>query len=101
MTETDIAEYPEKLQQSEFYISLSSSIKKHFDKTLVIDYVNQLLTFKLIDSFGNSLDFADLSDGEQSLLSMLFTMYGYDLNQGMIVIDEPEIHFHPQMQRSF
>ena len=28
-------------------------------------------------------------------------MYGYDLKQGIVIVDEPEIHFHPQMQRSF
>lgn len=28
-------------------------------------------------------------------------MYGYDLNHGIIIVDEPEMHFHPQMQRSF
>ena len=28
-------------------------------------------------------------------------MYGYDLKDGILIIDEPEIHFHPQMQRSF
>jgi predicted ATP-dependent endonuclease of OLD family len=31
---------------------------------------------------------------------MIFAIYGYDLEGGMLVIDEPEIHFHPQMQRS-
>ncbi|MEI6773986.1 MAG: AAA family ATPase [bacterium] len=55
----------------------------------------------MIDQFGQQNTFADLSDGEQSLLSMIFTMYGYDLHQGMVIVDEPEIHFHPQMQRRF
>jgi len=59
------------------------------------------LEFYLIDVFGNYLLFSDLSDGEQSFLSMIFTMYGYDLKDSMVIIDEPEIHFHPQMQRSF
>lgn len=101
MTQKDIANYPERLEQSEFYSSLSFAIKKYLNKTLSIDYSNQSLTFNLIDDFGNYLAFAELSDGEQSLLSMLFTIYGYDLNHGMLIVDEPEIHFHPQMQRSF
>jgi predicted ATP-dependent endonuclease of OLD family len=101
MNKKDIASCSEKLHQSEFYTSLASIIKKYFNKTLTIEYVNGLLNFMLIDQFGQSLTFAQMSDGEQSLLSMIFTMYGYDLNRGMIIVDEPEIHFHPQMQRSF
>jgi len=45
------------------------------------------------------LHFDNLSDGEQSLLVILFTIYGYDLKHGMLLIDEPEVFFHPQMQR--
>jgi len=101
MSKKDIANYPEKLKQSEFYTSLVFIIKKYFNKTLSIKYVNDLITFVLVDQFGQYITFAELSDGEQSLLSMIFTMYGYDLKQGMVIVDEPEIHFHPQMQRSF
>lgn len=100
MSKKDIANYPEKLQQSEFYTSLVFIIKKYFNRTLTIQYANGLLTFVLMNQFGQYITFAELSDGEQSLLSMIFTMYGYDLKHGMIIIDEPEIHFHPQMQRS-
>ncbi len=101
MTKKDITNYPEKLKQSEFCTSLTFIIKKYFDKTLTIDYANGMITFHLIDTFWQYYTFADLSDGEESLLVMIFTMYGYDLKHGMIIIDEPEIHFHPQMQRSF
>ena len=93
--------YKEILEQAELYKSLVFIIKKYFDRTLTVEYADNLLTFTLVDTFGQSSTFAELSDGEQSLLSMIFTMYGYDLNHGMIFIDEPEIHFHPQMQRSF
>ena len=101
MTQDDIKNYPQKLQESEFYTSLVAIIKKYFNKTLTIVYVNNLLSFQLTDSFNTSVNFSELSDGEQSLLSMIFIMYGYDLSQGMVIVDEPEIHFHPQMQRSF
>ncbi len=101
MSKKDIANYPEKLKQSEFYTSLVFIIKKYFGRTLTIKYANGFLTFVLVDQFGQYTSFAELSDGEQSLLSMIFTMYGYDLKHGMIIVDEPEIHFHPQMQRSF
>jgi predicted ATP-dependent endonuclease of OLD family len=101
MSDKDISDYPQKLAQSKFYTSLISAIKKYFNKTLRIEYSDNMLDFILIDEFGCRVMFAELSDGEQSLLSMIFTMYGYDLRQGLLMIDEPEIHFHPQMQRSF
>lgn len=97
----DVVNYSEKLKQSEFYTSLVFIIKKYFNKDLTIEYADGLLSFILTDEFGQRINFAGLSDGEQSLLSMVFTMYGYDLNHGMIIVDEPEIHSHPQMQRSF
>ena len=75
MTKKDIANYPEKLEQSEFYTSLVFIIKKYFDRTLSIEYANNLITFHLIDKFGNYINFAEMSDGEQSLLSMIFIIY--------------------------
>jgi len=101
MTKKDITDYPQKLDQSAFYTSLVFIIKKYFNKTLTVEYTYNLLHFLLIDEFGQSITFAELSDGEQSLLAVVFALYGYDLNHGMIFIDEPEIHFHPQMQRNF
>ncbi len=101
MDQHDIDNYPQKLQQSEFYTSLIRIIDKYFDKKLTIEYKEGMIVFYLVDMFWQYSTFADLSDGEQSLLVMIFTMYGYDLKQGMLIIDEPEIHFHPQMERSF
>ncbi len=96
-----IGDYSQKLNQSEFYISLVSVIKKYFNRTLHIEYADSCITFVLIDQFGQRTNFDALSDWEQSLLSMIFSMYGYDLKDGILIIDEPEIHFHPQMQKSF
>lgn len=28
----------------------------------------------------------------------LFSIYGFDLESGVMVIDEPELHLHPQIQ---
>jgi len=29
------------------------------------------------------------------------SIYGYDLKNGLMIIDEPELHLHPQMQKKF
>ena len=57
-----MAEYPKKLEQSDFYTSLGGVIKKYFNKTLHIEYADNLLTFVLIDQFAQKLTFAELSD---------------------------------------
>lgn len=32
---------------------------------------------------------------------MIFSIYGFDLQNGLMVIDEPELHLHPQLQKQF
>ncbi|MEI6672558.1 MAG: hypothetical protein WCL02_04340 [bacterium] len=81
MSEKDIENYHHKLEQSSFYTSLVAIIKKYLNQTLVIHYTEGLLTFVLTNQFGQDISFAQLSHGEQYLLSMIFTMYGYDLSQ--------------------
>lgn len=39
-----------------------------------------------------------LSAGEKGLLHFIFAIFGYQLQNGVMIIDEPEIHLHPQMQ---
>lgn len=90
-----------KLKKSEFFKSLTFAMNKYLNKNLVIEYADGKLAFRIVDSLWHRFAFDDLSDGEQSLLIIIFTIYGYDLKYGTLIIDEPEIYFHPQMQRSF
>jgi len=89
------------LKKSDFYKSLIFALNKYLDKNLVIEYTNGKLVFWLVNDKLQRFAFDDLSDGEQSLLIIIFTIYGYDLKYGTLIIDEPEVYFHPQMQRSF
>jgi hypothetical protein len=75
MTKKDIANYSQRLKESDFFTSLIFIIKKYFDKTLTVEYVDGLMEFYLIDRFGNYIPFSQLSDGEQSFLSIVFSMY--------------------------
>lgn len=90
-----------KLKKSEFFNSLNYVVKKYLNKELNVSMYENQIKFYLIDEFGNESIFSDLSDWEQSFLHMIFDVYGYDLKWWFILFDEPEIHFHPQMQRSF
>jgi hypothetical protein len=62
MSQNDMIVYSKKLEQSDFYISMSAVIKKYLNKNLHIEYADKLLTFLLIDQFGQKLTFAELSD---------------------------------------
>ena len=88
------------LAGSEFFVSLASLIHKYFAKNLKVALHDWTLDFFLDDEEGHHYSFSDLWDGEQSLLFIILAIYGYDLKEGLLVIDEPEMHFHPQMQRS-
>lgn len=41
--------------------------------------------------------FDKMSSWEKSLIMILFSLLGYDLSNGLFVIDEPELHLHPYM----
>ncbi len=53
------------------------------------------------DRDGYCIGYNDLSSGEQSFVSIILLLYGHDLYNGMMIIDEPEIHLHPQSQELF
>lgn len=47
---------------------------------------------------GKTILIPELSAGEKGIIHFIFSIYGYDLFNGVMIIDEPEIHMHPQMQ---
>lgn len=50
---------------------------------------------------GSRVNPTDLSSGQKEILHFIFTIYGFDLKHGVVIIDEPELHLHPQMQREY
>jgi predicted ATPase len=50
---------------------------------------------------GSRINPSDLSSGQKGILHFIFTIYGFDLKHGVVIIDEPELHLHPQMQREY
>ncbi len=44
------------------------------------------------------IDIQNFSAGEKGIFHLIFSLYGYDIENGMILIDEPELHLHPQFQ---
>ena len=89
----------ERLKKSDFFVSLNYMIQKYFDKQLRVDYVNGMIGFYMVDENDRVSYFDDLSDGEKSLLTMIFWLYGNDLTDGFMIVNEPELHLHPQYQK--
>lgn len=89
----------ERLKKSDFFVSLNYMIKKYFDKNLRVDYINEMIGFYMVDDNERVSYFNDLSDGEKSLLTMIFGLYGNNLTNGFMIVNEPELHLHPQYQK--
>lgn len=89
----------ERLKKSDFFVSLNYMMKKYFDKQLRVDYVNGMIGFYMVDEKERVFYFNDLSDGEKSLLTMIFALYGNNLADGFMIVNEPELHLHPQYQK--
>lgn len=56
-------------------------------------------TFFLENERGDRFSFDDTSSGDKAILFLVTAMYGFDLENGLLVIDEPELHLHPQLQK--
>ena len=89
----------EKLWNSSFFKSLSYMFKKYFNKDLKVEYINGLMNLYMTDEKKRISYFDDLSDGQKSLLTIIFWLYWNDLKDWFIIIKEPELHIHPQYQK--
>ncbi|MGI0074133.1 MAG: AAA family ATPase [Nitrosotalea sp.] len=47
----------------------------------------------------NPIEISDLSAGEKGIIHFIFSIFAPDLKDGLLIIDEPELHLHPQLQQ--
>ncbi len=62
----------EQLKKSDFFSSLSYMIQKYFNKQLKVEYINGMISLYMTDDQERVSYFDDLSDGEKSLLTIIF-----------------------------
>jgi putative ATP-dependent endonuclease of the OLD family len=84
--------------------SINRLLSKYLGLTLKAGKPNNIdptLDIYFARNGGERVDTSELSSGEKGILHFIFTLYGFDLKSGSIMIDEPELHLHPQMQREY
>ncbi len=55
----------------------------------------------ILNSKNEVVDFNELSTGQKSIFHLIFSVYGFDLKNGLLIIDEPELHLHTSMQKKY
>ena len=101
LNDTDLVDEPRdtRLYRSEFWRQLTNLVEKFIHKTLSIDYIQWWINLQLKNPEWEPCYFDDLSAWQQSLLLIIFALLWNDLEDGFMIIDEPELHIHPQLQK--
>ena len=88
-----------RLYQSDFRKKLTWLVEKFIHRTLTIDYIQWWINLQLRNPDWDPCYFDDLWAWQQSLLLIIFALLWNDLDNWFMVIDEPELHIHPQLQK--
>lgn len=92
-----------KLYSEEPLVSINNLLMRYLNLKIRVRKMNNIDSGMEMhfERSGTKIDTADLSSGEKGILHFIFTLYGFDLKNGVVVIDEPELHLHPQIQREY
>lgn len=95
------------LQIFESENEIFSEIRKYTSKFLGLKCfldkpdINPTVKFSFLDILENELSISELSSGQKAIIYFIHILIGHQSMDSLYIIDEPELHLHPQMQRSF
>lgn len=86
----------------ENFCKINKILEKNLDLNLHVKRldINTLdYEFNFVDTkTGQNVKILELSAGEKGIIYFILSIFGFDLKNGVMIIDEPEIHIHPQLQ---
>lgn len=90
----------DKFYNSDEYINLKNYFKKfEYDINLkCISPENNIYQFYIIRD-NLSIEIDTISSGEREIINFIFGLFLEQLNDGIVIIDEPELHLHPNWQK--
>ncbi|MCH8915085.1 MAG: AAA family ATPase, partial [Thaumarchaeota archaeon] len=94
----------EFLKKEQEYGTLNKLLNDYLGLSLEITHKEETMEyhFNFVDLKEEKIALVqDLSAGEKGIIHFIFSIYGYDLESGVMVIDEPELHLHPQIQQKY
>jgi len=90
-------------EEDSVFKGIEKLLKSSLDLSLYIENKEKSLDyhFSFLNSASKKVDVFDLSSGEKGIIHFIFSLYGYDMKDGVMIIDEPELHLHPQVQKKY
>lgn len=84
----------------EILTKINAALKKHLKFRIAVESYNGGNDTAVLQLYQGKrkLNFEELSMGQKSIFYLLFAVYGYDVRNGILVIDEPELHLHTSLQ---
>ena len=82
----------------QMYQDILYYLDTYLDLKLDLSYVNEVLTLWFTNRRKEKLRFEQLSSSDQACIVIIFHIVGSMTRFGMFIIEEPEVHLHPQYQ---
>ncbi|HCR69986.1 MAG TPA: hypothetical protein DIW23_00955, partial [Anaerolineae bacterium] len=74
------------------------NLKVHLDS---FNPYNDTVSANIYNDKNEKVNFNELSTGQKSIFYLIYSVFGFDLQNGLLVIDEPELHLHTAMQKKY
>ncbi len=87
--------------QNQFIQSINNILQPYFGFQLIVQsWLDRNIRFFFLSNHDHLYHIDELSSGLQSIILIVLAMFWHDLHHGLCIIDEPELHLHPQLQKS-